>query len=254
VRVEIFAPSLVDFRPQQYCSQPLTSQLQPSVHRPHNQKRKFLNLTPHLMTIFAYKDAFLDLGLEGVHLSAAHVSQDCSICCKPLAVHDNHASPQSKLRGYHSAIRIRSCGHMHGEVCLKAWLDIGNSCPTCNRILFELGGDPITQQDVNKLVFTLGPLYGERRVMAAVVGMVQKQEREQAMLRRYHEQEVAKQNIEDAKARDDEFTLGEEDFLDSEEEMNSEEEDGDGNDEDGDDEDGDEEYEPDGEETNEADK
>jgi hypothetical protein len=199
------------------------------------------------MTIFACKDAFLDLGLEGVTLSVAHVSQDCSICRKPLAVHDNHASPQSTLRGYHSTVRISTCGHMHGEVCLKAWLDVGNSCPTCKRILFEHGGDPITQQDVNKLVYTLGPLYGERRVMAAVVGIVQKQEREQAMLRRYHEQEVAKQRIEDAKARDDEFTLGEEDFLDSDGDMDFDEDDGDGYDEDGD-----EEYEPDEEETNEA--
>jgi hypothetical protein len=200
------------------------------------------------MTIFACKDAFLDLGLEGVTLSTAHVSQDCTICRKPLAVHDNHASPQSKLRGYHDAVRIGTCGHMHGEICLKAWLDVGNSCPTCNRILFELGGDPITQQDINKLVYTLGPLYGERRVMAAVVGMVEKQEKEQAMLRRFHEQEVAKQKMKDAQAPgDDEFMLGDEDFLDSDDEMDFDEEDGDGDEEDGDDG-----FAADNEETNEA--
>jgi hypothetical protein len=174
------------------------------------------------MTVFASNDAFLDLGLERVILSNAHVSQDCSICLKPLAVHHNHASPQARLRGYHSAVRICTCGHVHGEACLSAWLNVGNSCPTCNRVLFDLGGDPITQQDVNELAYMLGLEYGEARVMTAIAGMVQKQEKNQAMLRRYHEQEVAKQKMKDVNAHDDEFTLGGEDFLDSDEEMDCE--------------------------------
>jgi hypothetical protein len=174
------------------------------------------------MTVFAGKIAFLDLGLGRVSLSAAHVSQDCSICLKPLAVHHNHASPRSVLRGYHDAVRVSACGHMHGEACLKAWLDVGNSCPTCNRVLFERGNDPITQREVNELMYVLGPEYREARVMAAIVGMAQKKEKEQAALRRYHEQEAAKQKMKDANARDEEFSPSDDDFLDSKDEMDYE--------------------------------
>jgi hypothetical protein len=191
------------------------------------------------MTVFASKIAFLDLGLEHVSLSAAHVLQDCSICLQPLAVHHNHASPQSVLRGYHDAVRVSACSHMHGKACLKAWLDVGNSCPTCNRVLFERGNDPITQREVNELMYVLGPEYGEARVMAAIVGMAQKKEKEQAALRRYHEQEVARQKMKDENVRDEEFSLDDDDFPDSEDEMNFEDS-------------GDEEYVVDDEEPKEA--
>jgi hypothetical protein len=189
------------------------------------------------MTIFASKDAFLGLGLEKVKPSETHMSQDCSICTKSLAVHHNHSSPQSKLRGYHTAVRITSCGHMHGKNCLNAWLDVGNTCPTCKRTLFEITGDPITQQDMNDIVHTLGPKYGEARVAIAVVAVMQKREREHADVRRYHEQEVVKQKMEDAKVRDEEFMLGDEDFLESEKEMDF-----------GDDTDGDDDFEAEDEE------
>jgi hypothetical protein len=196
----------------------------PAVSTPAAQTdtKIYLKSTPNNMTVFAGKTAFLDLGLERVSLSAAHVSQDCSVCLKPLAVHHNHASPQSVLRGYHSAVRISACGHVHGEVCLKAWLDVGTSCPTCNRVLFERGSEPITQKEVNELMFALAPDYGEARVMTAIVSMAQKQDKEQATLRRYHEQEVAKEKVKEANARDEEFSMGVDDFLDSDEEMDFE--------------------------------
>jgi hypothetical protein len=178
------------------------------------------------MTVFANKDAFLSLGVEQITSSASHDSQDCFICTKPLAVHANHNSPQSVLRGYHTAVRITVCGHTHGEDCLNAWLDIGNSCPTCNRILFEIDGDPITQADLNDMVYMLGPELGEARVMIAVVAVREKREREQAALRRFHEQEIAKQKMEDTGLQDQEFALGDDDLLDSDDEMDFGEEDG----------------------------
>jgi hypothetical protein len=178
------------------------------------------------MTVFANKDAFLSLGVEQITSSASHTSQDCFICTKPLAVHANHNSPQSVLRGYHTAVRITVCGHTHGEDCLNAWLDIGNSCPTCNRILFEIDGDPITQADLNDMVYMLGPELGEARVMIAVVAVREKREREQAALRRFHEQEIAKQKMEDTELQDQEFALGDDDLLDSDDEMDFGEEDG----------------------------
>jgi hypothetical protein len=178
------------------------------------------------MTVFANKDAFLSLGVEQITSSASHTSQDCFLCTKPLAVHANHNSPQSVLRGYHTAVRITVCGHTHGEDCLNAWLDIGNSCPTCNRILFEIDGDPITQADLNDMVYMLGPELGEARVMIAVVAVREKREREQAALRRFHEQEIAKQKMDDTELQDQEFALGDDDLLDSDDEMDFGEEDG----------------------------
>jgi hypothetical protein len=68
------------------------------------------------MTVFANKDAFLSLGVEQITSSASHTSQDCFICTKPLAVHANHNSPQSVLRGYHTAVRITVCGHTLAKI------------------------------------------------------------------------------------------------------------------------------------------
>ena len=180
------------------------------------------------MTVFACKDTFLGLGIEEVQPSASYVAQDCSICTKPLALHHNDGSPKARLRGYHDTVRIIACGHMHGKDCLGAWLDVGNACPTCNRILFELTGDPITQRDINSLVYALGPEYGEDRVNVALVNMMQKQEREHAALRRVHEQEVARQKMKDTKGFEDGFLLSDEDLLDSDNELDfGEGEDGD---------------------------
>jgi hypothetical protein len=178
------------------------------------------------MTVFASKDAFLELGIETIQRSTSHASQDCIICANPLATHHMDASTKSKLRGYHDAVRIIECGHAHGSNCLAAWLDVGNACPKCNHILFELTGDPITQGDINTIVHMLGPLYGEARVNVALVGMMQKQEEEQKALRRVHEQEVARQKMEDRKGFDERFALKDDDFLDSDdEEMEFEEQD-----------------------------
>jgi hypothetical protein len=178
------------------------------------------------MTVFANKDAFFELGVETIQPSTSHASQDCSICAHPLAMHHIDASPKSKLRGYHDAVRIIACGHAHGSDCLAAWLDVGNACPKCNRILFELTGDPITQGDISTIVHMLGPLYGEARVNVALVGMMQKKQKEQKALERVHGQEVARQKMEDRKEFDERFALKDDDFLDSDdEEMKFEEQD-----------------------------
>jgi hypothetical protein len=131
------------------------------------------------------------------------------------------------LHGYHAAVRITACGHTHGEDCLNAWLEVGNSCPTCNRILFEIGGDPITQADVNDIIYSLGPELGEARVMIAIVGARDRREGEHAALREQHAQELGRRMMEDARVQDQEFVLGGEDFLDSDDEMDFGEEDGD---------------------------
>ncbi|EAT85969.1 hypothetical protein HBH56_024090 [Parastagonospora nodorum] len=178
------------------------------------------------MTVYASKAAFQSLGLETIKLSSTNLTQDCSICQQPLAMHPNHTSPRSLQRGYHPTVHINACGHTHGALCLSAWLDVGNSCPTCARILFKTISDAIAQQDINDIVHTLGPEYGEARVMVSVVGVMQTREREREALRRIHEFEVDAQKRRDREARDREFALGDEDFLDSEEEDFGDGEDG----------------------------
>jgi hypothetical protein len=179
------------------------------------------------MTIFASKDAFMALGLEQVNPSAAHASQDCAVCTKPLAVHDRTISTHVTLKDYHPTVRVSSCGHIHGQECLQAWLNVGNSCPICSRILFELSGDKITQRDINDVVRTLGREHGEARIMNAVARLMQKQEQEHTLLRRFHEQEVAKQKIKDNGGQDEGFMPSDDGFLNSDTEIDFGEDDAD---------------------------
>lgn len=180
------------------------------------------------MSVYATKDTFLDLGVEKVEPSPAHISQDCSICTQPLALHYKDHSPQSALRGFHEAVRIGACGHIHGSECLSAWLDVGNSCPTCRRILFEGDKNSITQDDVNEIVHNLGRIFSEARVMGAIANLMDNQERVQTMARRHHEQAVVQQQQSQTnQANDREFMLSDDDFLDSDEEMGGEDDDDD---------------------------
>ena len=174
------------------------------------------------MTVFASKEMFNSLGLEQVQQSHAHASQDCTICRHPLALHPTKSKPaESKL---HRAVRIAACGHIIGQQCLDAWLEVGNTCPTCKRLLFEPTGDPITQQDINNILRTLGPQYGEDAIMAVVARRVARQELEHARMRQAHEIELERMKAEETVARNDAFTLSNDDLLDSDEDMDFEEE------------------------------
>jgi hypothetical protein len=194
------------------------------------------------MTVFANKEAFNSLGLEQVQQSHAHASQDCNICCLPLALHpgktDNKIKTKPTDTKFHLAVRIAACGHIIGQDCLDAWLDVGNTCPKCNRLLFEATGDPITQQDINNILRTLGPEHGENAIMIVVARRMARQEEEQARLKQAHEIEVERMKAEETEKGSDAFALSDEDFLDSDEEMDFEEDDDD------DDDDDDDEYEP----------
>jgi hypothetical protein len=169
------------------------------------------------MTVFASKEAFKSLGLEQIQQSHSHASQDCFICTHPLAVHpmftrDTHSQ-------LHTAIRIAACGHIVGEACLNAWLDVGHTCPTCNRLLFETTGDPITQADIDNLLRTFGPVYGENAVLTVVGRLMVRQEQEHARMRQAHEIELERMQAKEKEAPNDGCTLSDNDFLDSHEEM-----------------------------------
>jgi hypothetical protein len=179
------------------------------------------------MTVFASKEIFNDLGLERVRKSHAHASQDCAICLQPLALLPTKGEVSDAE--LHTATRIASCGHIVGEDCLDAWLEVGHTCPVCNRLLFEPTGDTITQKDINYLVLSLGGMYPEQRIMAAVARFVARQEREHARMRRAYEIEMEKEKkkTEEAHAKNDGFALSDEDFLDSDGEMDFDEADDD---------------------------
>lgn len=133
------------------------------------------------MTVFANKAVFMQLGLEPV---------------KP------------------------STGHLHGEECLSAWLDTGNSCPTCKRILFEASGREIKQSDINSVVHMLGYWYTPAQVLAAVARLQGTQELEREQLRHSQEQQAREaQETKEIQSRhemlmeeEDWYPSGDEDF------------------------------------------
>lgn len=152
------------------------------------------------MSIFASKAAFVELGLETIRPSSAHMYRDCYICKDPLDI-NIHATATEK---HHAAVLIGVCGHMHGQECLSSWLDISNSCPTCKQLLFEKSGREVSQSDINHVVNTMKRrfgLYGEKVAMAAIARTVGEQEAEQAQQQRLREEEVKKLKTREAQAQ-----------------------------------------------------
>jgi hypothetical protein len=140
------------------------------------------------MTVFASKAGFLVLGLEHIKPSSAHMSQDCFICKCPLDI--TACTATNSFTTPHSAVRIIACGHTHGQECLEAWLETGTSCPTCKRILFEASGNSISQADIDSVVRTLRHMVDEARIIMSIVRLVGRQEYEQALLQRTHDEEM----------------------------------------------------------------
>jgi ribosomal protein L12E/L44/L45/RPP1/RPP2 len=171
--------------------------------------------------------------VEQIKPSLVHVSQNCAICTKPLAVQSGSASQEAEVSGYHSAIRIISCSHMHGDDCLNAWLAVSNTCPfsNCNRMLFKATGESITEHDVHALLRELGSEFGETRVLTVVARLLQQQEGEQMALKMMNEVEMGQQKERDNNMRlhvEEEFTLAGENFVESDEDMDWDKEEGDG--------------------------
>lgn len=152
----------------------------------------------------------MQLGVEKVAPSTAIMHQDCYICNNPLSV-NAHATPTD---AHHSAIRIGICGHLHGEECLAAWLHTGNTCPICKRMLFETPGHSLSQDDVNSVIRTMGPLVGEARVMSAIARLMGERDPEYLQLSRDYEEVGEVGSRQDAERNDEDWFLSssEEDF------------------------------------------
>jgi|SRR5690242_429654 len=161
------------------------------------------------MTVFATKAIFMQLGVEQVAPSTAHMYQDCYICKDPLNVNIHTAATDA----HHQAVRISVCGHMHGQECLAAWLDTGNSCPTCKRMLFGATGRSISNFDIEKLLQVLRHRFGEARAISAIARLMKKQERERAQLRRTQVDDLEKTKVKEQSRLND--LIEDDEWMDS---------------------------------------
>jgi hypothetical protein len=172
------------------------------------------------MPLFAGKEAFKALGLEPVKKSQAHASQDCTICTDPLDIQQSLAKEDEFTSKAHAAVRIVACGHIVGAECLDAWLDIGCTCPTCNRVLFEPADDPITLQDIQFVVRELRAYFAKDTIVMRIARVVRRKKQEFARQQGIYGAEAGKMAVEE----EDEFGISGDDFLDSDDEMGFEEE------------------------------
>ncbi|KAJ4295245.1 hypothetical protein N0V90_007256 [Kalmusia sp. IMI 367209] len=183
------------------------------------------------MTIFNSKQEFFAHGLDQVQPRQHHISQDCAICLEPLDLVQT-ASGIMSISGnekptsrFHSAVRIKSCQHIHGTECLLAFLDVGNTCPSCSRMLFIPPSEqPITQEDIDTVLRNLGHVHGENVLMRMIARYMQRAETAGLKSRQQAETMIAMARIKDeekAKKDRENLMLGYDDFLDSDSEWSS---------------------------------
>jgi hypothetical protein len=197
--------------------------------------------------IYDTKKTFLAIGVEPVTTSSYAVEIDCEICLKPLAMipdasstHQNGdsstkpadltplASTPTKEPTFHPALRIIACGHVHGAECLTAWLETGNTCPTCACILFTPPSEqPISQEEVNWVVAILEPLIGEELLYRWIAKYMASGMEEEVRRKRAHDNMVVVERIareQKERIEREMYTLGDEDFMEEEYEEWSDEE------------------------------
>lgn len=175
------------------------------------------------MTIYASKIAFIVLGLEQVAPSNAHMYQDCYICKDPLDININTKASAA----HHSAVRIRDCGHMHGQDCLNAWLDAGNCCPTCKHFLVDPSGHSVSEVDITSVMHKLRHQFSQGLIVAAIARFIERRKGQRAELHRARDEEMRMRKAQEARDHQDTL-MGDEDWAESGEEDFEMEEDADG--------------------------
>lgn len=168
------------------------------------------------MTVFNTSDEFHSHGMDHLKPNEYRISQDCDICLKPLALVKETSSDDIS---YHAAVRIKSCRHMHGAECLAAWLKVGNSCPTCDRMLYLPAAEQsLTQENVDMMIRDLGGLYDEEDIARSLARYMHVSDAAAAKLKQIIDMKVS---MEEARRKEEEgkeqkgFMLGDQDFLDS---------------------------------------
>ncbi|CAI6320971.1 unnamed protein product [Periconia digitata] len=121
-------------------------------------------------------EAFLASGMERVTRTEYNVQQNCAICLDPLLMLPEQSSSQDKT--LHSAVRIKSCGHVHGRRCLTEWLQVGHTCPTCNTMLFPPRAEKqLTEDELTELMSQLARRIGADKAYYLISDCVGKVER-----------------------------------------------------------------------------
>jgi hypothetical protein len=188
--------------------------------------------------IYDTKEDFLAIGVELVAPSPYAVHTDCEICLKPLAIFAD--APPTQHNGtsfinsvdltastsvassarkpiFHPALRILACRHVHGTECLTAWLETGNTCPKCSRILFTpLDEQPINQQEVDWVMQELAPLLGDEVLYRWIAKHMARGMAEEARKKMVHGTMMAIERAsQDQRVREERemYALGDGDFV-----------------------------------------
>lgn len=181
------------------------------------------------MTIFDNKADFLTLGIEAVVPSIYGTNMSCTICLDTLEIirtttppagsaYHAHGSSQDEDASLHAAVRIKACNHVLGDECLTAWLEVGNTCPTCNRMLFVPPfEEPLTQDMVDDVIDSLRDVADEEIIGDALELAIIEDQATAVARRQQFEANVAAQREQTA-AKDRErndFLLNSDDMVDS---------------------------------------
>ncbi|PVH99022.1 hypothetical protein DM02DRAFT_680476 [Periconia macrospinosa] len=88
-------------------------------------------------------EEFLESGLQRIQPGENNNPQDCPVCGCPLLMRISQLVGSGRDPRLHAAVRIKTCGHIHGLACLDEYLSTHHRCPTCNNELFP----PWNKQD-----------------------------------------------------------------------------------------------------------
>lgn len=178
------------------------------------------------MTVYNTEAEFGMHGVEYLQPSAYHVSWDCEICLDPLDLVETSAKTNHHTR-LHAAVRIKSCGHIQGTECLAAWLKIGNTCPTCGRMLYLPAVEqPLTQQDVDAMMRELRVGYSEGQIARSLARYMHVSDAAAERLKQVMATKVAMEEVKEKEKEEkdrQEHMLKDEDLLDSDAELQVEE-------------------------------
>ncbi|KAF9741516.1 hypothetical protein PMIN06_007300 [Paraphaeosphaeria minitans] len=184
------------------------------------------------MTVYNTGAEFGMHGIDHIRPSVYHISRDCDICLEPLDLVQPSANTKAGDKNHnrhHPAVRIKSCGHIHGLDCLKAWLQIGTTCPSagCGRMLcLPAVEQPLTQKDVDALMCRLRRSYSEDQIARSLARYMHASDvaaaKAEQVLATKIVMDEAKQKEKERKERQ-ECMLKDEDFLDGDTELTEEE-------------------------------
>lgn len=144
--------------------------------------------------MYADSHQFWLWGVENLEPDVAHADQDCPICLEPLVMNPPEDLGLSEGIEYHYAVRILACSHVHANDCLMEWLQVGNTCPTCNLVLFSPPQEePLDAEDMEDLFSDLAIRFGVDRAYTSLFLLVSPDERRVMAARLDEERDLEEQ-------------------------------------------------------------